>query len=99
MRMRNLKEFLFFSFFFFFFCRNNLFRIHVGNSLTPGFDRTAATIKMPSAVLKPLNQESIDMLEYPFLTLTKYPSGFIIHLGELKKKREKICNRKIKFFK
>ena len=36
---------------------------------------------MPSAVLKPLNQESMDMLEYPFLTLTKYPSGFIVHFG------------------
>lgn len=37
---------------------------------------------MPSsAVLKPLNQENMDMLEYPFLTLTKYPTGFIIHLG------------------
>jgi hypothetical protein len=36
---------------------------------------------MPSAVLKPLNQENVDMLEYPFLTLSKYPQGFIIHLG------------------
>ncbi|KAL7046610.1 hypothetical protein ACKWTF_002655 [Chironomus riparius] len=51
-----------------------------GNSLTPGFDRNA--VKMPSsAVLKPLNQENMDMLEYPFLTLTKYPKNFIIHLG------------------
>lgn len=36
---------------------------------------------MPSAVLKPLNQESADMMEYPFLTLTKYPLGFIVHVG------------------
>jgi len=37
---------------------------------------------MPSsAVLKPLNQENMDMLEYPFLTLTKYPKNFIIHVG------------------
>jgi hypothetical protein len=37
---------------------------------------------MPSAVLKPLNQESIgEMLEYPFMTLLKYPSGFINHIG------------------
>jgi hypothetical protein len=35
----------------------------------------------PSAVLKPLNQESMDMLEYPFLTLMKYPIGFIVHFG------------------
>lgn len=48
--------------------------------MTPGFDRNA--VKMPSsAVLKPLNQENMDMLEYPFLTLTKYPAGFIIHMG------------------
>lgn len=48
--------------------------------MTPGFDRN--TVKMPSsAVLKPLNQENMDMLEYPFLTLTKYPKNFIIHLG------------------
>lgn len=36
---------------------------------------------MPSAVLKPFNQEAMEMLEYPFLTLTKYPAGFIVHLG------------------
>lgn len=29
-----------------------------------------------------LNQDnSIDMLEYPFLTLNKYPSGFIVRFG------------------
>jgi hypothetical protein len=56
--------------------------LRLGNSLTPGFDRErSAAIKMPSAVLKPLNQDSIDMLEYPFLTLTKYPPAFIIHVG------------------
>lgn len=51
---------------------------NLGNSLTPGYDRNA---KMPSAVLKPLNQEAMEMLEYPFLTLIKYPAGFIVHLG------------------
>lgn len=25
--------------------------------------------------------DSLDMLEYPFLTMTKYPNGFILHLG------------------
>lgn len=63
----------------FFYLSTFSLRTFLGNSLTPGFDRN--TIKMPSAVLKPLNQESVDMLEYPFLTLTKYPPGFIIHLG------------------
>lgn len=52
-----------------------------GNSLTPGnFERSA--LKVPSAVLKPNQDSSMDsVLEYPFLTLTKYPPGFIIHLG------------------
>ncbi|CRK86205.1 CLUMA_CG000139, isoform B [Clunio marinus] len=49
-----------------------------GNSLTPQYDRIS---KMPSAVLKPMNQENMDMLEYPFMTLTKYPAGFIVHIG------------------
>jgi len=30
----------------------------------------------------PLN-DNIDMLEYPFLTITKFPQGFILHLGEI----------------
>lgn len=30
---------------------------------------------------KNANPESMDMLEYPFLTMTKYPAGFILHLG------------------
>lgn len=39
-------------------------------------------MKMPTAVLKPNQDSSMDsVLEYPFLTLTKYPPGFIIHLG------------------
>lgn len=28
-----------------------------------------------------MNQENLDMLEYPFLTMSKYPPGFIQHLG------------------
>lgn len=39
-------------------------------------------MKVPSAVLKPNQDNSLDsVLEYPFLTLTKYPPGFIIHIG------------------
>jgi hypothetical protein len=33
-----------------------------------------------------MNQESLDMMEYPFLTMSKYPSGFIMHLGMM------LCN-------
>jgi hypothetical protein len=29
----------------------------------------------------PLNHENLDMLEYPFITMGKYPNGFILHLG------------------
>lgn len=32
-------------------------------------------------MLKPLNQETMEMLEYPFFTLMKYPVGFIVHFG------------------
>jgi hypothetical protein len=67
----------FFLSIFLFFCA---ILILTGNSLTPGYDRNAT--RMPSAVLKPLNhQENGDMLEYPFLTMSKYPPGFIVHLG------------------
>jgi hypothetical protein len=33
-----------------------------------------------------MNQESLDMMEYPFLTMSKYPPGFVMHLGIL------LCN-------
>lgn len=51
--------------------------------MTPGnLDRNATAKVVPSAVLKPNQDNSMDsVLEYPFLTLSKYPSGFIIHLG------------------
>lgn len=32
-------------------------------------------------VKTPLNLENLDMLEYPFLTMSKYPVGFILQLG------------------
>lgn len=30
-----------------------------------------------------LIQDNLEMLEYPFLTMNKFPPGFILHLGEL----------------
>jgi uncharacterized protein YbjQ (UPF0145 family) len=55
-----------------------------GNSLT-GSDRSSTVgghIRQgPSVVRPPMNQESLDMMEYPFLTMSKYPPGFILHLG------------------
>jgi hypothetical protein len=35
----------------------------------------------PAIVRPSVNQESLDMMEYPFLTMLKYPPGFILHLG------------------
>jgi len=35
----------------------------------------------PSVVRPAMNQDSLDMMEYPFLTMSKYPPGFILHLG------------------
>ncbi|XP_068082905.1 C2 domain-containing protein 5 [Anabrus simplex] len=55
-----------------------------GNSLT-GSDRSSNVgvhFRQPASMIRPtMNQESIDMLEYPFLTMGKYPPGFIVHLG------------------
>ncbi|XP_023709422.1 C2 domain-containing protein 5 isoform X2 [Cryptotermes secundus] len=55
-----------------------------GNSLT-GSDRSSVMgghLRQGPAVVRPsMNQESLDMMEYPFLTMSKYPPGFIMHLG------------------
>ncbi|XP_023709437.1 C2 domain-containing protein 5 isoform X3 [Cryptotermes secundus] len=54
------------------------------NSLT-GSDRSSVMgghLRQGPAVVRPsMNQESLDMMEYPFLTMSKYPPGFIMHLG------------------
>ncbi|RZC41814.1 C2 domain-containing protein 5, partial [Asbolus verrucosus] len=56
-----------------------------GNSLT-GSDRSAAGLNghfLKSNILlrATVPQENFDMLEYPFLTMSKYPPGFISQLG------------------
>lgn len=50
----------------------------IGNSLNSG-DRLNA-VRTP-LFKPPLNQDNLDMLEYPFLTINKFPAGFILHLG------------------
>lgn len=36
------------------------------------------------AILRPsMNSNNLEMLEYPFLTMTEYPPGFIVHIGKL----------------
>jgi hypothetical protein len=58
----------------------------LGNSLT-GSDRSATGginghfLKSNVLLRATVPQENFDMLEYPFLTMVKYPSGFITKLG------------------
>ncbi|OXU23143.1 hypothetical protein TSAR_015077 [Trichomalopsis sarcophagae] len=54
-----------------------------GNSLT-GSDRSmAGYLKPSSAIVRTMNQETLEMLEYPFITMQQYPPGFILHIGGL----------------
>lgn len=53
---------------------------------TAGIFRLAGTPNLKT----PLNLENLDMLEYPFLTLCKYPIGFILQLGST------VCARSVK---
>ncbi|XP_032312310.1 C2 domain-containing protein 5 isoform X3 [Drosophila ananassae] len=57
------------------------------NSICVASERLVAATAMmrltqPAVGAKPgTATDSLDMLEYPFLTMTKYPTGFILHLG------------------
>ncbi|XP_053615322.1 C2 domain-containing protein 5 isoform X2 [Plodia interpunctella] len=43
------------------------------------------------AILRPsMNSNNLEMLEYPFLTMTEYPPGFIVHIGGT------VCARSVK---
>ncbi|KAJ9600683.1 hypothetical protein L9F63_026180, partial [Diploptera punctata] len=51
-------------------------------NLTSHFDLSKENQNSSPTVVRPaMNQESLDMMEYPFLTMSKYPPGFILHLG------------------
>ncbi|XP_055923455.1 C2 domain-containing protein 5 isoform X1 [Eupeodes corollae] len=55
-----------------------------GNSICVPSERliaATASMRLSAGVNLKSNPENMDMLEYPFLTLTKYPTGFILHLG------------------
>uniref|UniRef100_A0A2A4IY55 C2 domain-containing protein n=1 Tax=Heliothis virescens TaxID=7102 RepID=A0A2A4IY55_HELVI len=44
------------------------------------------------AILRPsMNSNNLDMLEYPFLTMSEYPPGFIVHIGGTVCAREDVC--------
>ncbi|KAJ8667412.1 hypothetical protein QAD02_009075 [Eretmocerus hayati] len=54
-----------------------------GNSLT-GSDRSMGGYLKPStAIIRNMNQEALEMLEYPFITMQQYPPGFVLHIGGL----------------
>uniref|UniRef100_A0A1I8P0U2 C2 domain-containing protein n=1 Tax=Stomoxys calcitrans TaxID=35570 RepID=A0A1I8P0U2_STOCA len=57
-----------------------------GNSFCVTSDRLMAATAMmrlgqPTVGGKNATAEGLDMLEYPFLTMTKYPAGLILHIG------------------
>ncbi|XP_037041487.1 C2 domain-containing protein 5 isoform X2 [Bradysia coprophila] len=63
-------------------------------SVTPKGNSLSTTTERPERVetiLKtPFHHDNLDMLEYPFLTMSTYPQGFILHLGAT------VCSRSVK---
>ncbi|XP_059058708.1 uncharacterized protein LOC131852097 [Achroia grisella] len=64
-------------------------------SITPkGSSLNASGVNVGSgggAILRPsMNSNNLEMLEYPFLTMTEYPPGFIVHIGGT------VCARSVK---
>ncbi|KAG7189108.1 hypothetical protein KM043_008683 [Ampulex compressa] len=54
-----------------------------GGSLS-GCDRSiGGLLRAPNAFVRPTNQDPLEMLEYPFITVQQYPPGFITHIGGL----------------
>ncbi|XP_026282094.1 C2 domain-containing protein 5 isoform X2 [Frankliniella occidentalis] len=55
-----------------------------GNSLTgSGSSYTGHQTRPPALLLQPpiMNQDNFEMLEYPFLTVSKFPPGFVQNIG------------------
>ncbi|XP_045779186.1 uncharacterized protein LOC123876855 isoform X1 [Maniola jurtina] len=64
-------------------------------SVTPKGSSLNALAGIPGsgggAILRPsMNSNNLEMLEYPFLTMTEYPPGFIVHIGGT------VCARSVK---
>lgn len=59
------------------------FKWFTGNSLGTSDRPTAGVLRGfgVTSLKNPINQENIDMLEYPFLTMSIFPHGFIEHIG------------------
>ncbi|XP_065094151.1 C2 domain-containing protein 5 [Ochlerotatus camptorhynchus] len=54
-----------------------------GSSLTSN-DRyfgVGSRVQPNSILIKTLNHDALELLEYPFLTVTRVPPGFVLHLG------------------
>uniref|UniRef100_A0A1B0GF18 C2 domain-containing protein n=1 Tax=Glossina morsitans morsitans TaxID=37546 RepID=A0A1B0GF18_GLOMM len=56
-----------------------------GNSFCMASDRLVAATAMmrigQPCLGKNANNDGMEMLEYPFLTMTRYPEGFLLHIG------------------
>lgn len=55
-----------------------------GNSLTGSGSSTVSSHRAHGYSMfhrSILSKDTLDAMEYPFLTMTKYPPGFILHLG------------------
>ncbi|XP_071872637.1 C2 domain-containing protein 5 isoform X1 [Bombus fervidus] len=54
-----------------------------GNSFGANDRSTTGLLKTSTAVIRTMNQDAFEMLEYPFITMQQYPPGFILHIGGL----------------
>ncbi|XP_029678997.1 C2 domain-containing protein 5 isoform X1 [Formica exsecta] len=54
-----------------------------GNSLGSSDRSMAGPLRTPAAMVRSMNQDTLEMLEYPFITMQYYPPGFILHIGGL----------------
>lgn len=52
-----------------------------GNSLGSSDRSMAGPLRTAAAMVRSMNQDTLEMLEYPFITMQYYPPGFILHIG------------------
>lgn len=54
----------------------------VGNSFGANDRSMTGLLRTSTAVIRTMNQDAFEMLEYPFITMQQYPPGFILHIGK-----------------
>ncbi|XP_017760711.1 PREDICTED: C2 domain-containing protein 5 [Eufriesea mexicana] len=54
-----------------------------GNSFGANDKSMTGLLKTSTAVIRTMNRDAFEMLEYPFITMQQYPPGFILHIGGL----------------